>query len=283
MRSDTDDRRHPSSHTASLAMPTPGGSDAADCRLSLRRNRHAGSGVANRSPRSGAPTASFRAAGEAQAFSYANMPQALADELRSQAERIRRGLACHTAKIIEIGNELRHAKGRLPHGSFLAWAEQEIGISARAAQLYMRASAWIMNRDEKFSRLPISTIYLLAARTTPGHVADEFSRQIAMDAPVTYVGIRQRIKAVRQAAAKGVTEGAPQGDRGSSRCVPETEESLVDSSVMEAVELIARCVCAEDLDRLQRLLQRANVYGRLGFLGRQLLETLKSTPKLNPL
>jgi hypothetical protein len=209
------------------------------------------------------------------------MPQALADELRSQAERIRRGLASHTAKIIEIGNELRHAKTRLPHGSFLAWAEHEIGISARAAQLYMRASAWIMNRDERFSRLPISTIYLLAARTTPGHVADEFARQVAMDAPVTYVGIRQRIKAVRQARGKAVTaEEAAQGDWGlSSKRVPTTEESSVDFAVMEAVKLIARCMCAEDVGRLQRLLLQPGIYGRLGCLGRQLLETLKSTPE----
>jgi hypothetical protein len=173
---------------------------------------------------------------------------------------------------------------RLPHWTFLAWAEHEIGISARAAQLYMRASAWVINRDEKVSRLPISAIYLLAARTTPGEVADELTRKVAMDAPVTYVGIRQRIEAVRQAKRKAVAaSGAAEGNRGlSSKRVPAAEENSVDSPIMDAVKLIARSMCSEDLGRLQRLLLQPSVHGRLGCLGRQLLETIRSTPIPGP-
>jgi Protein of unknown function (DUF3102) len=283
MRSNTGNRSHPHDDTTAVPMPTPA---APDHQVSLRHNGHAGRPfrVANQGPRSGAPTSSSRAADEAQAFSYANMPQALADELRTRAERIRRGLACHTTQVIEIGNELRHAKARLPHGTFLAWAEHEIGISARAAQLYMRASVWIMNRDEKFSRLPISTIYLLAARTTPGEVADEFARKVAMDAPVTYAGVRQRIEEVRQARGKVVAAaGAAEDDRGlSSKRLLAAEESSVNSLVIEAVKIVTRSLRPEDFGRLQRLLLLPTVYRSLGSLGRQLLETLESVTIPSP-
>jgi hypothetical protein len=278
----TKSKSHPNNHTVGVPMPTPGGPTASNHQVSLRHDGHAGQPfrVANQRARSGAPTASSRAADAAQAFSYANMPQALADELRNRAERIRRGLACHTTKVIEIGTELRDAKARLPHGAFLAWAEHEIGISARAAQLYMRASAWIMNRDEKFSRLPISTIYLLAARTTPEEVADEFARKVAMDAPVTYAGVRERIEAVRQVKRQAVeaTGRAEDERRLSSKRVQEDEEGSVNSLAMEAAKLVICSMCPEDLGRLQRLLLQPSVYSRLGCLGRQVLERLKSVP-----
>jgi hypothetical protein len=283
MRSGTDDRSHSNNDTAGVPTPTPDGPVAAGRRLGLRYDRHAGSRAVNHRPSSRAPTCS-RAAGEAQAFSYENMPQALADELRSRAERIRRELACHTMKVIEIGDELRHAKARLPHGAFLAWAADEIGISARAAQLYMTASAWIMDRDERFSRLPISTIYLLAARSTPREVADEFARKVTMDAPVTYASIRQRIEAVRRGGREAVAAArAAEGDlRLLGKRVPAAEESSVDSPVMEAVRLVARSMCSEDLDRLQRLLLQSDAHGRLGCLGRQLLDKLIGTPNPSP-
>jgi Protein of unknown function (DUF3102) len=283
MRSDTSNRSDPNHHKAGVPIPTLSGTVTPDHRVSLRHDGHTGQPfqVANQKPRSDAPTTSSRAADDAQTFSYASMPQALADELRTRAERIRRGLACDTMKVIEIGNELRHAKARLPHGAFLAWAEHEIGISARAAQLYMSASAWIKNRDEKFSRLPISIIYLLAARTTPAEIADEFARKVAMDAPVTYAGIRERIEAVRQAKRQAVAAAGRAEDEGrlSSKRVPGSEEEGSGKSLaMEAAKLVTRSLCPEDLGRLQRLLLQPSVYSRLGCLGRQVLEMMKSIP-----
>jgi Protein of unknown function (DUF3102) len=283
MRSDTGNRNHPNNHKADVPIPTLSRTAAPDHRLSLRHDGHTGQPfrVANQKPRSGAPTTSPCAADNAQAFSYAGLPQALADELRTRAERIRRGLACDTMKVIEIGDELRRAKARLPHGAFLAWAEHEIGISARAAQLYMSASAWITNRDEKFSRLPISIIYLLAARTTPAEIADEFARKVAMDAPVTYAGIRARIEAVRQAKRQAVAAAERAEDERrllGIRAPGVEEEGSANSLAMEAAKLVTRSMSPEDLGRLQRLLLQPSVYSRLGCLGRQVLETMKTIP-----
>ena len=131
-------------------------------------------------------------------FEYSQIGADLARELKVRAERIRGGLARHTIEIIRVGSELRAAKQKLPHGMFLAWVESEIGLSRRAAQLYMRAFEWVANKDERFARLPVSIIYLLAAQTTPHEIVNDFVRRVEMGHSVTYSTLRERIESERR-------------------------------------------------------------------------------------
>ena len=204
----------------------------------------------------------------ATTFSYTELPEPLATELKSRADKIRHGLSRHAAEVIRVGAELRAAKGKLAHGTFLAWAECEFGISARAAQLYMRASQWIESKSEKFSRLPISTIYLLASATTPPEVADEFTQQIDTGARITYSAVRQRIDEARSTRRCRPADPAEGGEELCSRLV-----NAVDIvPLKEAVAILTRL--PGDVARLRKILLAAGVSGLLGPFGHELVESL---------
>jgi hypothetical protein len=55
----------------------------------------------------------------------------------------------------------------LPHGSYTDWLEVEFGLSERMAQHFVNVRERLGPKSEKFSVLPPSTLYLLAAPSTP--------------------------------------------------------------------------------------------------------------------
>ena len=116
-----------------------------------------------------APAASIEAI---QAFE-SDMPSALTDELGSVADRVRNRLGNMTANIVEIGHELRAVKQRLEHGEFLNWVELACKLSARTAQLMMKAAEWAEGKNEIVAHLEPTAIYLLAAPSTPDSIRRE--------------------------------------------------------------------------------------------------------------
>ena len=99
--------------------------------------------------------------------SKGDMLPILVDELDRVAERVRMRLKNMSAHIIEIGRELSAVKQRLDHGQFLRWVIEECELAPRHAQLMMRATQWAEGRDEIVSHLEPTTLYLLAAPSTP--------------------------------------------------------------------------------------------------------------------
>jgi hypothetical protein len=99
--------------------------------------------------------------------SKGNMLPILVDELDRVAKRVRMRLKNMSAHIIEIGGELSAVKQRLEHGQFLRWVIEECELAPRHAQLMMRATQWAEGRDEIVSHLEPTTLYLLAAPSTP--------------------------------------------------------------------------------------------------------------------
>jgi hypothetical protein len=55
----------------------------------------------------------------------------------------------------------------LPHGRYTEWLEVEFGLSERMAQHFVNVRERLGPKSEKFSVLPPSTLYLLAAPSTP--------------------------------------------------------------------------------------------------------------------
>ncbi len=109
----------------------------------------------------------------ALAFSYDAIDADLAQSLREQAARIRQHTAHGTEVMLAIGRELLDAKARLHHGTFVAWVEAELGMSARSAQMTMR-SAEIAAESENFSLLQPSVALKLAAPSVPAEVRNAF-------------------------------------------------------------------------------------------------------------
>jgi len=87
------------------------------------------------------------------AFDYKSIEPSVARFLRGQAERIRRQGA---TTVLHIGSALVEAKRYLSHGNFLIWVESEVGITARTAQLYMRAALWSKKKGKAVSGFPLS-------------------------------------------------------------------------------------------------------------------------------
>jgi hypothetical protein len=100
-------------------------------------------------------------------FDYSVVSSDTAVRLQAQAERIKTRIKKTTEDIIEIGKDLLAVKQqRLDHGQFRAWVEREVGINPRSAQMYM-AAARLFEKNEIISRLLPTTVYRLAAPSTP--------------------------------------------------------------------------------------------------------------------
>ncbi len=100
----------------------------------------------------------------ANGFDYESIADAsVASDMRSAAERIRQRTR---AAYIETGRELIAIKTRLEYGSFVAWVERECEINIRTAQRMM-AVVELIEKNDRLSYLPPSTLSLLTARSTP--------------------------------------------------------------------------------------------------------------------
>jgi Protein of unknown function (DUF3102) len=103
-------------------------------------------------------------------FNYAALDPDIASAAKEAAGRIRNILSQTTAGIIEAGGRLKAIKDRLPHGQFTKWLAAEFGMSDRTARLYMNAAEWAAGKAETVSVLQPTTVYALAAPSTPDTV-----------------------------------------------------------------------------------------------------------------
>jgi hypothetical protein len=94
---------------------------------------------------------------------YADLPAKTVAELSALAARIKKSLK---RNFIEVARELIAAKALLSHGQFIKWVSAETGLSARVAQLTMAAFK-LVEKNENFSHLPKSALYLLSGGDVP--------------------------------------------------------------------------------------------------------------------
>jgi hypothetical protein len=128
-----------------------------------------------------------------------DMPFALAEELETAAERVRKRLKNMSTEIIEIGRELREVKQRLEHGGFLKWVDKACQLSPRTAQLMMNAAEWVEGRHEIVTHLEPTAIYLLAAPSTPETVRNAVLSQIEQGQKLPSSAVKEMIRAAKAA------------------------------------------------------------------------------------
>ena len=100
-------------------------------------------------------------------YDYALLPTEHREAVRRSARIIKPLLKRTAEDIFIIGGELRGVKEMLPHGRYTEWLEVEFGLSERMAQHFVNVRERLGPKSEKFSVLPPSTLYLLAAPSTP--------------------------------------------------------------------------------------------------------------------
>ena len=88
--------------------------------------------------------------------------------LAGQAKQIHALRLSAASEIIEIGRLLVETKARCGHGNWLPWLKREFEWSERTATEFMRYYEFSKSEDVgRFERLDVSSLYLLAARSTP--------------------------------------------------------------------------------------------------------------------
>ena len=101
------------------------------------------------------------------------------------------------ADVIEIGARLSECKVLAGHGNWLPWLNREFGWSEDTAERYMRVSDLDKFRTVRNLDLPIKSLYLLTAPSTP-----EIAREAVLDLAangetLTYAQVKDMIASGR--------------------------------------------------------------------------------------
>ncbi len=121
-------------------------------------------------------------------FDYTSLTAEVAAAARKAAETIRREVL---RTIPLVGRHLLAVKEMLHHGQFTAWAQAELGMTARTAQNYMNAARWLEGKPKSLAHLPPTAIYALASPKAP---------------PAIVQGIVEAAEAGALPAAKAIAE-----------------------------------------------------------------------------
>lgn len=101
------------------------------------------------------------------AFDYDELEPTVAHDARALAEQVHAFHRRTAAGMLDIGRDLAAMKERLGHGNFGIWLKAEFGDQERSMQRYMAAALAFPGESDTLSVLPISTVHVLAAKTTP--------------------------------------------------------------------------------------------------------------------
>jgi hypothetical protein len=137
------------------------------------------------------------------AFDYAPLAK-IADELRETAARVRkRTMSC----LIDNGRDLLRWRDQLK-GRFHRWVEEECGLNVRTAQLSMMVAEFVDTHGghEKFSRLPPSVQYLLAAPSTPDQVREQVLNSYADGRPLKVTEVKELVRYTKRTNRAGVSD-----------------------------------------------------------------------------
>ena len=116
-------------------------------------------------------------------------------DLAEIADRIRARIKRSTADVIATGSDLLLAQQRIGAGDLLAWVESELGMTRRWAQLQMVVAKTFGEVGEVISSVPPTTIYKLAAPSTPDSIKSEVIADLRAGRTVDHRAVEQRIKA----------------------------------------------------------------------------------------
>lgn len=136
-------------------------------------------------------------------FDYSGLSSAVVKEAEAAATRIRDRLR---ESILTTGAELLDIKEKLGHGKFGKWLNFHFGWRERTAQNYMNAATAFASSPKIIDMLPASTIYKLAARSTPDELRREVTEDIAKGLRPTKSEVEKRIAETK--AVVGSSTGA---------------------------------------------------------------------------
>ena len=186
------------------------------------------------------------------------------------ADRITARMRRTAADIVATGRDLIAVKAQLKHGEFLAWIEAKLGMSDRAARNYMRVASWADGKPESVSDLPPTTLYLLAAPSTPASIRQEVEDRLLSGRSINPREIEQRVREARgQKRARNVRskESGARPEHDSEFQTPAaTEPTIEDRDCAERVYAVVENLRPHQLQLVAQLLARPGAVRALQLL-----------------
>ncbi|GEP00031.1 hypothetical protein [Methylobacterium haplocladii] len=130
-------------------------------------------------------------------FDYEQLDDVAALDAKAVVERYRGRVKAY---VIDTGLDLLGVKERLEHGLFAQWVESEMRITVRSAQYMMQAATQFGHISEIVSHLPPSTLYRLAAASTPAPIREEIVSRLEAGEAVTPRQIEAKLYQARKEA-----------------------------------------------------------------------------------
>ena len=112
--------------------------------------------------------------------------------------------------VIEIGRRLTECRGILGYGNWLPWLDREFGWSEATAHNFMHVFELAESKSTNFAdlNLSVSTLYLLAAPSTPEESRTEIINRVEAGEQVPVAEVKKTIARGKR-KAKGVADPAP--------------------------------------------------------------------------
>lgn len=132
--------------------------------------------------------------------------EAARERVRQAAVQIKPRLKRAAEDIFVIGQELVAIKQDLAHGEWGDWLTTEFGLSDRMARNFMNVALRLGGKTEKFSVLPVSSLYELAAPSTVDEVIQQVEGEIETGAVPSLTDIRVWKGVQRQQRIRTLTD-----------------------------------------------------------------------------
>ena len=142
-------------------------------------------------------------------FDYDALPKKDIQFVKQTTREVNLLLERSTGDIIAIGQKLIEMKDRLGHGHWRAWLQTQWPLDISLANRWMN----VARKCGQFPHLkiPRSTLYLLAANSTPDTLREEFVRRVeAGEPPMTHSELKAEIDSHRPALTAAGTKSGPE-------------------------------------------------------------------------
>ena len=142
-------------------------------------------------------------------YDYSRVVEAHRESVRRSALVIKPRLKRAAEDIFVIGKELNAIKGMLAHGEYADWLDIEFGLSERMAQRFVNVYERLGAKTDIMSVLPPTTLYMLAAPSTPDEAIRAVEEQLDTGARISVAYVQGVITQAKQKTRVHLSAPAP--------------------------------------------------------------------------
>src|SRR5262245_27756486 len=137
------------------------------------------------------------------------------------------------ANVVEIGRRLTEVHDRIEHGQWLMFLDREFGWSDQTARNFMHVFDLSNSKRVLDLDLPLRSLYLLAAPSTPSEVRDNIIEDAQRGEKPTHAEVVKRVRQSRSSSRKSRKAEATQSEQEQA----EAPEPAVDRCAENALDL----------------------------------------------